>query len=44
MKQNEEDQVMAVPEYNNDIKRLLGLKGNTRLEIQNQLNPTNLRI
>lgn len=37
MKQNEEDQVMAVPEYNNDIKRLLGLKGNTRLEIQNQL-------
>ena len=28
---------MAVPEYNNDIKRLLGLKGNTRLEIQNQL-------
>lgn len=28
---------MAVPEYNNNIKRLLGLKGNKRLEIENPL-------
>lgn len=37
MKQYEEDQVMAVPEYNNNIKRLLGLKGNKRLEVENSL-------
>lgn len=37
MKLYEEDQDMEVLEYNNNIERLLKLKGNKRLEVENSL-------